>query len=91
MLPQELSDRQKYQDMLAQDSIVLGHNIIQALHSSDLWWDAFGDYIKEGNKHSYWDTWHNDGRIEKVKIDAIQLICNVKTWWGSVYHMVCHL
>jgi len=48
--------------------------LIQAFHLFHLWQDVFGNYIKQGNKHSYWDTWHDDGRIEKVKIDAIQVI-----------------
>ena len=34
--PQDLSNRQTYQEALSQNPITLGHNIVQASHSSDL-------------------------------------------------------
>lgn len=89
--PQDLSNRQTYQEVLSQNPITLGHNIVQASHSSDLWWDEFKNYIKEGNEQNYWNIQHNDGRVKEVKINVIQFICDVEMWWGSAFHAVHHL
>ncbi|KIM50516.1 hypothetical protein SCLCIDRAFT_145270, partial [Scleroderma citrinum Foug A] len=90
-LPQDLNDRQTYQEALAQDPIALGHTIVQVMHASIQQRDTFEEYIKEGNNQGYWDIYHNDGRVEHIKIDVLQLIRNVKTWWDSIYYMICHL
>jgi hypothetical protein len=90
-LPQDLNDRQTYQDALERDPIALGRAVVQALRASGQRRDAFEDFIKEGNTKGYWEEEDKDGEAIKVKIDVLQLIRDVKTRWDSVYYMIRRL
>ncbi|KIK10798.1 hypothetical protein PISMIDRAFT_20092 [Pisolithus microcarpus 441] len=55
-LPQDLNDRQTYQEALACNPVALGHAVITLLHASGQLQDAFEDYIREGNEKGYWEA-----------------------------------
>ncbi|KAI6017082.1 hypothetical protein EDC04DRAFT_2576935, partial [Pisolithus marmoratus] len=55
-LPQDLNDRQTYQEALAHDLVALGHAVITSLCASSQCQDVFEDYIREGNEKGYWEA-----------------------------------
>ena len=61
------------------DVIALVHNIVHSIHASSQCLDHFNDTIKLGNER----RWFGD-----EKVSELQLLCDVKTWWGSVYAML---
>jgi hypothetical protein len=95
---EDLSDQQTYKEALKSDPVSLGHNIINVLHASGQRHDQFEDYIQEGNKEGYWGPEDENGvpidTGKKVEICVLQLLCDVKTQWDSVYytiHCLCYL
>ena len=92
--PEDLDNRQTYRKALKSDPISLGCNIVNILCASRQQHDQFEDYIREGNKAGYWNTEDENGipsTGKKVEIIVLQLLCNMKTQWDSVYYMICHL
>jgi len=61
------------------DVIALVRNIVHSIRASGQRLDHFNDTIKLGNERG----WFGD-----VKVPELQLLHDVKTWWGSVYAML---
>ena len=59
--------------------IALVHNIMCSIRALGQHLDCFNNTIKLGNKR----RWFCD-----VKVPELQLLCDVKTRWGSVYAML---
>jgi len=59
--------------------IALVHNIVRSIRASGQRLDCFNDMIKLRNKRG----WFGD-----AKVPELQLLRDVKTWWGSVYAML---
>jgi len=61
------------------DVIALVHNIVRSIRALGQRLDCFNDTIKLGNERG----WFGD-----AKVPELQLLCDVKTRWGSVYAML---
>ena len=59
--------------------IALVHNIVRSIYASGQRLDHFNNTIKLRNKRG----WFGD-----VKVPELQLLHDVKMWWGSVYAML---
>ncbi|KAI5982208.1 hypothetical protein EDC04DRAFT_2616861 [Pisolithus marmoratus] len=91
-LPQDLNDRQTYQEALAHHLVALGHVVITLLHASSQCWDVFEGYIREGNEKGYWEAQDMDSNVTRMcKVPVLQLIQDVKIWWDSIYLMIQQL
>ncbi|KAI6007483.1 hypothetical protein EDC04DRAFT_2611368 [Pisolithus marmoratus] len=87
--PQDLHDRQTYQEALACNPVALGCAVITSLCASSQYQDAFEDYIREGNEKGYWEARDMDSNMTGMcKVTILQLIQDVKTWWDSIYLMI---
>ncbi|KIK78122.1 hypothetical protein PAXRUDRAFT_164837, partial [Paxillus rubicundulus Ve08.2h10] len=53
-LPQDLNDRQTYQQALTHDPLTLGCAVVASLCASGQHHDVFEEYIKEGNEKGYY-------------------------------------
>jgi hypothetical protein len=76
--PDDFADPVDSQDGV-RDVIALVHNIVHSIRASSQRLDRFNDTIKLGNER----RWFGD-----VKVPELQLLHDVKTWWGSVYAML---
>jgi hypothetical protein len=82
------SGNQSFEDAVRCDPVALGRNIVRTLRSSGQRRDAFDDLIKDGNTKG----WFQSGDPpESVTLRPLQLLCDVKTRWDSVYFMIKRL
>src|SRR5713226_7666056 len=69
------------------DPIKHARRIVRIVRSSDQRKQAFKNVISAGN-NSGWFRSHNN---EVIKLPDLKLLCDVKTRWDLVYHMIEHL
>jgi len=88
--PNDLHDLagQSYEEAVRRDPIALGRNIVNVLRASGQRHDAFEEIIKDGNEKG-WFTTGNPPQITKLR--PLQLLCDVRTRWDSVFHMIRRL
>jgi len=72
---------------LKRDPIKHARRIVRIVRSSDQRKQAFKNVISTGN-NSGWFRSHNN---EVIKLPDLELLCDIKTQWDSVYCMIKHL
>ena len=72
---------------LTRDPIKCARRVVRILRSSDQRKQAFKDVIKTGNEGCLFITIKDKNVIVAVVPD-LEPLCNVKTRWDSVYHMI---
>jgi hypothetical protein len=83
-----LTNTASYKDAVKHNPVACGQNVVCILWSSGQRCDAFDDIIKDSNAKG----WFCIGNPPKViQLRPLQLLCDVKTQWDSMYFMIRRL
>jgi hypothetical protein len=77
---------QTYEQACACDPIALCHGAICAICASGQHLDYFAELIRNGNEKGWFLAPANPDKI--IKVPQLQLLCDVKTHWDSIYFMI---
>jgi hypothetical protein len=84
-LPPNAPESQSYDDAVACDPIVLGRNVVRAIHGSGKRCEDFDEVIDNGNAK---DWFAGNSKKKAIQVPHKQLLQDVSTRWDSVYHMI---
>jgi hypothetical protein len=89
LAPRDLG-AQNYEQACACNPIALCHGAICAIHASGQCLDYFAELICDGNEKGWFTAPANPDKI--IKVPQLQLLCDVRTCWDSIYFMIhwCH-
>jgi len=76
---------------LKHDPLKHAQRIIRLIRSSDQCRQGFQDYIKDGNKRSWFVAKGKDGDRTTIPVLQVELLRDMKTRWDSVYLMLQRL